>query len=235
MNRGKIYLIPVAIAENTQNKLLTPQLQDILKQTKHFIVENTREARRFISSLKLGIDISELEFEELNKHQQEENIASLLKPAKNGKHVGIMSDAGCPGVADPGALVIREAHRLGLEVIPLVGPSSILLALMSSGLSGQNFRFNGYLPIDRKELKAKLQELESHSRKYNETQIFIETPYRSDKMLSELIHGLRKSTDLAVSINVTGSDENIQTKSVGEWQKDKLKIGKRPTVFLFLA
>jgi 16S rRNA (cytidine1402-2'-O)-methyltransferase len=235
MKLGKIYLIPVAIADNTQDKLLTPQLEEVLKNTKNFIVEHTREARRFISSLKLGIDISELEFEELNKHQQQDNIAKLLEPAKKGNNIGIMSDAGCPGVADPGALVVREAHRAGLEVVPLVGPSSILLALMSSGMSGQNFRFNGYLPIDRKELKAKLQELEAHSRKHNETQIFIETPYRSDKMFNELIHGLQKNTELAVSINVTGSDENIQTRTVGDWQKAKLIIGKRPTVFLFLA
>jgi len=233
MKKGHIFLIPSAIAPNSKNQILTRQLEEVLQSTRYFIVEHAREARRFISSLKLGIVIEELSFSELDKKKQEINIGQLLKPALAGENIGVLSDAGCPGVADPGAEVVKLAHELGLKVIPLVGPSSILLALMGSGMSGQNFRFNGYLPIDNKELISKLKDLESHSRRHNETQIFIETPYRSDKILAVLKNNLALSTRLAVAINLNANDELINSMLIEKWKNHKLIIGKTPTVFLF--
>jgi 16S rRNA (cytidine1402-2'-O)-methyltransferase len=235
MSKGTLYLIPTAIAADSQDKLLTPQLAEVLKSTRYFIAEHVREARRFISSLKLGITIEELKFSELDKHNHSENFKRLLTPALEGENLGLMSDAGCPGVADPGAEIVQAAHDMGIKVVPLVGPSSILLSLMASGLSGQNFRFNGYLPIDSKELKNKIRELEQHSRKYNESQIFIETPYRSDKMLRILIDSLSVNTRLVVATGLTGKDESITSHKVAQWRKTRLVISKVPTVFLFLA
>ncbi|MEN8249827.1 MAG: SAM-dependent methyltransferase [Bacteroidota bacterium] len=235
MKKGVIYLIPSSIAEGAGPQNLTPQLAGILPGIKHFIAEHAREARRFISSLKLGIKIEDLKFTELNKHSDLNEIGNMLDPALNGKNMGLMSDAGCPGVADPGAEVVKLAHQKNIRVIPLVGPSSILLALMASGLSGQNFRFSGYLPIDQKSLKGKIGELENQSRKHNETQIFIETPYRSDKILNLLINTLQPSTLLTLAKDITGADEKIITMTVSKWKNQTYKIGKSPCVFLFLA
>ena len=235
MKKGSIFLIPSAIAPESNDKILTPQLEEVLKSTSVFIVEHIREARRFISSLKLGITIEDLKFSELDKHGDSDNFRKLLGPALEGQNIGILSDAGCPGVADPGAAIVDMAHELGLSVVPLVGPSSLLLALMGSGLSGQNFRFNGYLPIDSRELKLKLRELEAHSRKYNETQVFIETPYRSDKMFKMLVKFLANSTKLVVAKGLTGSNELIKSMSIAKWRVEKLTIGKTPTVFLFMS
>lgn len=235
MGKGTVYLIPTAIAQESKDKILTPQLAEVLRSTRYYIAEHAREARRFISGLRLGITIEELKITELNKHRKTENFRKLLAPAREGHNLGIMSDAGCPGVADPGADIVNEAHALGLKVVPLVGASAILLGLMASGLAGQNFRFNGYLPIDGKELKYKLRELEQHSKQYHETQIFIETPYRSDKVLKILMDNLAKATQLTVATGLTGPEENITTRTIENWRKSNLKIGKIPTVFLFLA
>lgn len=235
MGKAKLYLIPTAIAPDSKDKILTPQLAEVIRSTKYFIAEHAREARRFISSLKLGITIEELEFIELDKHRQSANYHKLLEPALKGQHVGLMSDAGCPGVADPGAEIVKTAHEMNIEVVPLVGPSSILLGLMASGLSGQNFRFNGYLPIDVKELKVRLRDLEVHSRKHKETQIFIETPYRSDKVLRILTDTLSNSTTLAVASGLNGKDENVSSMTIEQWKNVSRKIGKVPTVFLFLG
>lgn len=235
MKKGTLYLIPTAIAGQSQDKILTPQLAELLKATHYFVAEHVREARRFISSLRLGITIEELSFTELDKHNQSEGFQKLLKPALEGHNLGLMSDAGCPGVADPGAELVKLAHSKGIKVVPLVGASSILLGLMASGLSGQHFRFNGYLPIDVKELKNKLRELEQHSEKHHETQVFIETPYRSDKMLKIIQGSLAGKTQLVVATDLTGENEHITSLSVAEWRKTKFVIGKVPTVFLFLA
>ena len=235
MKKGILYLIPTAVAEESQDKILTPQLAEVLQSTKHFVAEHAREARRFISSLKLGIKIENLQFVELDKHRTLKDAKVLLAPALEGNNLGLMSDAGCPGVADPGAELVSAAHAAGITVVPLVGPSSILLALMASGMSGQNFRFNGYLPIDQKELRNKLRELEQHSRQHNETQIFIETPYRSDKLLKMLSASLGGQVRLVVATDLTGPGESIMSHTIAEWQKRKLVIGKKPTVFLFLA
>jgi 16S rRNA (cytidine1402-2'-O)-methyltransferase len=235
MKKGVLYLIPSAIVQGASQSTLTPQVQKIIIETKHFVAEHIREARRFISSLKLGITIEDLDFKELNKRTPNEQLEELLQPILNGHNLGVLSDAGCPGVADPGAEIVKVAHRLRIEVVPLVGPSSILLALMASGLSGQNFRFTGYLPIETKELRNKIKLLENQSRKENESQIFIETPYRSDKLLQQLITVLNTSTLLTVAMDITGSNENIRTLSVADWKTNKMIIGKTPTVFLFMA
>lgn len=235
MSQAKLFLIPTAIAADSQDKILTPQLAEVLKSTRYFIAEHAREARRFISSLKLGITIEELTFFELDKHREPANYRKFLEPALKGHDIGLLSDAGCPGVADPGAEIVSAAHDLNIQVVPLVGPSSILLGLMASGLSGQNFRFNGYLPIEIKELKTRLRELENHSRKHNETQIFIETPYRSDKMLRILSDNLSSTTRLTVASGLNGKSEKIMTLSIDKWRKNKLVIGKVATVFLFLG
>ena len=165
MKNGTIYLIPSAIAKGVSPETLTPQVREALLNTKYFVAEHIREARRFISSLRLGITIEDLNFSELNKRTSADQIAELLQPALDGNNLGVLSDAGCPGIADPGADIVREAHQMGLKVVPLVGPSSIVLALMASGLSGQNFRFTGYLPIDKKDLKHKINTLENQSRR----------------------------------------------------------------------
>ncbi len=235
MQKGVVYLIPSAIAAGAGRATLTPQVAAALQQTHYYVAEHAREARRFISSLKLGIALEPLHFTELNQHTAATGIGHLLQPALNGHNLGVLSDAGCPGIADPGAAVIREAHRQKLKVVPLAGPSSILLALMASGLPGQNFRFTGYLPINAKELKSKIQWLEKQSRKDQETQIFIETPYRADKLLQQLLSTLHPTTLLTVAKDLTGANEEIITQPVADWQKQKTIIGKTPAVFLFMA
>jgi 16S rRNA (cytidine1402-2'-O)-methyltransferase len=235
MKRGTLFLIPSAISQGVAQDMLTPQLKHVLQSTKHFIAEHAREARRFISSLKLGITIEDLEFDELNKFTSDDQYLKMLQPIMDGKNLGVLSDAGCPGIADPGAEIVREAHRQKIKVVPLIGPSSIVLGLMASGLSGQNFKFTGYLPIDKKELKQRLIYLEKQSRKENETQIFIETPYRADKLLEQLISLLNPTTQLTLAKDLTGPSEEIITLSVSSWKKQKVKVGKIPTVFLFMA
>lgn len=235
MKKGTLYLIPSAIAPGVSQKHLTPELKKALLGTQYFVAEHIREARRFISSLRLGITIEALHFTELNKRTHADEIKGLLEPIFDGHNLGVLSDAGCPGVADPGANIVAEAHRHKIKVVPIVGPSSILLSLMASGLSGQNFRFTGYLPINNKDLKNKLLEMERQSRKFQETQIFIETPYRADKMLGQLSQILHFDTRLTVAKDLTGTDEQIITLPIASWRKKKFTIGKIPTVFLFLV
>jgi len=235
MKRGILYLIPSAISQGVSKNNITPHLKDVLLTTKYFIGEHIREARRFISSLQLGISIENLDFKELTKHTPSSQLNDLLKPLFEGNSLGVLSDAGCPGIADPGAEIVREAHKHKIKVVPLVGPSSIILALMASGLSGQNFRFAGYLPIDKKELKKRIIFLEIQSAKEQETQIFIETPYRSDKLLEQLKSTLQPTTLLTLAKDLTGPNEEIITLPIASWLKKKFIIGKTPTVFLFMA
>ena len=235
MKKGTLYLIPSAIAHGTSKNTLTPQVRQVIESTHYYVAEHIREARRFISSLGLGIIIEELDFKELSKRTPSEQITELVQPILNGHNLGVLSDAGCPGIADPGAEIVKAAHRYKIKVIPLVGPSSIILALMASGLSGQNFRFSGYLPIDKKDLKNKINTLEAQSRKEKETQIFIETPYRTDKLLQQLISALNPSTALTIARDLTGTDEHITTMTVAEWKNHNIVIGNSPTVFLFMA
>ena len=233
--KGKLFLIPSAIAQGTGPNFLNKQIEEAIRETSYFLVENVREARRFISSLKLGIDISQLQFEQLDKKTRYEQLPGLFSRASESENIGVISDAGCPGVADPGALAVKYAHDHNITVIPLVGPSSLLLALMGSGLNGQSFAFVGYLPINPKEAKGEIQKLETHSRRQNQTQLFIETPYRSDKMLQLLLATLQPSTQLCVASNLMGENELLRTKMVSDWKKKPPILGKQPTVFLFLA
>lgn len=235
MKKGIIYLIPSVISSDTANQVLSQQVLEIVKSTHYFLAETIRESRRFISSLKLGLDISTLQFEKVDKNTSDSDTEKYLAPALQGKNIGVLSDAGCPGVADPGAQVARIAHKLGLKVIPLVGPSSLLLALMASGMNGQSFAFNGYLPIDQKEAGQKIKSFEKDSRTRNQTQLFIETPYRSDRTLDILIKSLHPDSLLCIAKDITGKEEFIKTKRVGQWKNQSLLIGKEPTVFLFLA
>lgn len=235
MSKGIIYLIPSVISPDTANQVLTKQVLEVVKNTTVFLAETIRESRRFISTLKLGIDISTLHFEKVDKNTTDSDTEKYLAPALQGNNIGVLSDAGCPGVADPGAQVARIAHKLGLKVVPLVGPSSLLLALMASGMNGQSFAFNGYLPIDQKEATTKIKVFEKESRLRNQTQLFIETPYRSDRTFEMLVKSLHPDSLLCAAKDITGKNEFIKTMRVSQWKSQKIIIGKEPTVFLFLA
>lgn len=225
-----LYLIPTILAEGTQNDVLSPQINDAVKHLDVFFVENIRTARRFISSLKLGKVIDELTFIELNKDTPEaETVASLRNLSKSA---GVISEAGCPGVADPGAVAVRIAHELGIRVVPLVGPSSILLALMASGMSGQSFAFHGYLPIDKAQRKKALQNLERNARQYQQTQIFMETPFRNNQLLEAVVEACSPDVALCIAANVTAPDELIRTMPVGKWKTQRPDLHKIPAIFL---
>jgi 16S rRNA (cytidine1402-2'-O)-methyltransferase len=206
-----------------------------LKHIEYFLAEDVRTARRFLSSLKIYESIEVLRFEVLNKDTQEKDLSDLLKPLKEGKNVGVISESGCPGVADPGALAAAYAHTKNIKVVPLVGPSSILLALMASGLNGQQFSFHGYLPIEAKEAAKKIKELERESGLKSQTQIFIETPYRNNQVLKYLIDHLSSESHLCVAVNLTGKGEFIKMQTVSDWRKSVPALPKEPAVFLFLA
>ncbi|MGN7887300.1 SAM-dependent methyltransferase [Dyadobacter sp. 22481] len=225
-----LYLIPTILAEGTQNDVLSPQIQDAVRHLDVFFVENIRTARRFISSLKLGRVIDDLTFIELNKDTAETETAASLRNLS--KSAGVISEAGCPGVADPGAVAVRIAHELGIRVVPLVGPSSILLALMASGMSGQSFAFHGYLPIDKVQRKKALQNLERNARQYQQTQIFMETPFRNNQLLEAVIEACSPDLALCIAANVTAPDELIRTMPVGKWKAAKPDLHKIPAIFL---
>ena len=199
------------------------------------MVEDIRTARRYLSSLKIYKNIESLHFSLLNKDTSRSAIKEMFDPVFNGHHLGVLSESGCPGVADPGALAAAFAHEHDIEVIPLVGPSSILLALMASGLNGQQFAFHGYLPIDPKEAAHKIKQLEKESREKNQTQIFIETPYRNNQILKNLLQSLAGNTHLCLAFNLTGQTGFVKMKSVSEWKKEVPSLAKEPAVFLFLA
>lgn len=230
-----MYLIPSVIAEETQQVVIPAQVKDALQNITIFLAEDIRTARRYLSSLKIYPAIESLQFHTLDKNTRETELGDLMKPIQEGFNVGVLSESGCPGVADPGSLAVAYAHRNGIQVVPLVGPSSILLALMGSGLNGQQFAFHGYLPIDGKETAKAIKELERESRAKNQTQIFIETPYRNQSLFDALIHALSPTTRLSIAIDITGKNEWIQTRPIAEWKQQKPAFTKTPTVFLFLA
>jgi len=235
MKSGKLYLIPTTIADDTQKSVLSPQVSDVILHLDYFLVENLRTARRFISSLQLGKQIDQLSFEELTKDSSPADAERMLKPILEGKSAGIISEAGCPGIADPGSLAVQLAHKKGIQVVPLVGPSSIFMALMASGMNGQQFAFHGYLPIDTKEKAQAIKNLELESRKKNQAQIFMETPYRNNKFLADLIGTLSPSTRLCIAKNITAKDESIKTKMVSEWKNNLPDLDKVPVVFILQA
>lgn len=235
MSSGKLFLIPTTIAESTQHSVIPSSVIEALKHIDHFLAEDIRTARRYLSSLKIYDSIEPLHFSVLNKETREQDLPELFAPIREGKNIGVLSESGCPGIADPGALAARYAHQHGIQVIPLTGPSSILLALMASGLTGQNFAFHGYLPIDGKESTEAIRSFEKESQSKRQTQIFIETPYRNNAMTGNLLKALHEDTLLCIAIDITGKDESIITKPVKAWRKDKPELPKSPAVFLFLA
>lgn len=227
-----LFLIPTVLAPDTQESVLSPQIKEVVSELNVFFVEELRTARRFISSLKLNKVIDEITFHELNKDTPPHETLAQLKNLKTD--AGIISEAGCPGIADPGAVAVGFAHNLGYKIVPLVGPSSILMALMASGFNGQSFTFNGYLPID-KQLRIKaLKELEQLAKKKHQTQIFMETPFRNNQLLEDVVQNLNPETLLCIACNVTAEDEFIKTSPVKEWRKTKPDLHKKPTIFLLL-
>lgn len=231
MAKGNLYLIPSVISDQ-QTDVIPEQVRQVVQQTDYFLVENLRTARRFISSLKLGLTIEDLHFEVLDKNTPAIEVERLMKPVFEGKNIGVISESGCPGIADPGSAVVKYAHAHDIKVVPLVGPSSIFLSLMASGFNGQNFTFHGYLPIDKKALEASIKQLEGESRRNNQTQIFIEAPYRNNQLLENMVKACHPETLLCVARDISGNDEYIKTAKIKEWKSIKVELHKVPTVFL---
>ncbi|HKL33402.1 MAG TPA: SAM-dependent methyltransferase [Tangfeifania sp.] len=229
---AKLFLIPNVLSDGDWQNVLPVNVLPVLTNTRFFIVENIRTARRFMKQVNKAIDIGQLTFFELNKHTHPNEIPSFLKPLENGEDVAVISEAGCPGVADPGADIVKLAHQKGIAVVPLVGPSSILLALMASGLNGQNFAFNGYLPVQSNERMRAINSLEKKVRNEHQTQIFIETPYRNNQLIADLLKTCSPSTLLCIAANITGENEFIATKSIGKWKKSVPDLHKQPAIFL---
>jgi len=233
--KGKLFLLPTILADETQQAVIPILVIESVKTIRYFLCENVRTARRYVSSLKVHDSIESLQFEVLDKDTDPMELPNLFAPIDEGNNIGILSESGCPGVADPGAAAVSYAHQKNIRVIPLVGPSSILLALMASGLNGQRFAFHGYLPIDSKGASASIKDLERESKEKNQTQIFIETPYRTNALMGHLVKSLRPDTRLCIAINLTSPREKIICQSVGQWKKQPVTFEKEPAVFLFLA
>lgn len=236
MKFGTLYLIPVTLGDDNISKVLPVDVLSIAQQLETFVVESEKSARHFLSTIKTIKPVRELTLNLLNEHTEDKDVAALLAPLLAGQDLGLMSDAGCPGIADPGAKLVEIAHQKGIRVVPFVGPSSIVLSLMASGLNGQQFAFLGYLPIDKSLRNQKLKEIEKRSLSHKETQLFIETPYRNQHMLEAILSVCQPNTRLCVACDISLSTEMISTKSVANWKKNPLPdLHKRPTVFLLLA
>ena len=227
-----LYLLPVTLGDPPVEKVLPSYNREIILQIRHFIVEDVRSARRFLKKVDRDINIDELTFYSLNKHTSPEAISGYLKPLQEGNSMGVISEAGCPAVADPGADVVAIAQRKNLKVVPLVGPSSIILSVMGSGFNGQSFAFHGYLPIEPGERQKRLKELEQRVYSEHQTQLFIETPYRNNKMLEDILKACRPQTKLCVAANITCEGEYIKTKTVQEWKGYLPDLSKIPCIFL---
>jgi 16S rRNA (cytidine1402-2'-O)-methyltransferase len=234
---GKLYLIPITLS-NPGETSVDPE--DVLPQTikrvidfiDDYIVENEKTARKFIKSIHPDKKQADLKINTLNKHTEISAHHEFIQPLLNGKNIGLMSESGCPGIADPGAVIVKLAHEKGIQVVPLVGPSSILLALMASGMNGQSFAFNGYLPIDKNDKKQALKTFERLSFEKNQSQLFIETPYRNNKLMEDLLQLLQPNTLLCVACDITLPTEYIKTKTSNEWKKEKADLHNRPCIFI---
>jgi 16S rRNA (cytidine1402-2'-O)-methyltransferase len=229
---AELYLVPNVLSEGDWQNVLPACIFAVLTQTRYYIVENVRTARRFLKQVNREIDIEKLTFFELNKFTKQADIPHFLKPIEQGENVAVISEAGCPGIADPGADVVKIAHQKGYKVIPLVGPSSIVLALMASGLNGQNFAFNGYLPVKANERSGLISKLENLAKAKGQTQIFIETPYRNNQLVNDLLKTCSSSTLLCIAANLTGENEFVVTKSIGQWKGNVPDLHKQPAIFL---
>jgi 16S rRNA (cytidine1402-2'-O)-methyltransferase len=232
MPKGTLFLIPVPLADNAAAKSFTPYLIETINQIKEYIVENEKTARRCLKEAGLTIPQSELTIHDYGKHSRESGLGSFFVGLESGKSVGLMSEAGCPGIADPGADIVAEAHRRSIKVVPLVGPSSILLALMASGFNGQSFTFHGYLPIDKLLRAKRIKELEGYAERLNQTQLFIETPFRNNQIVEEILRSCNPKTRLCIACNLSGDDEFIKTQTVADWKKQVPDLHKKPTIFL---
>jgi len=228
---GTLFLIPTPLAADTAQSILSPQIKDIILNTNYFFVENLRTSRRFISELKLGKKIEELNFYLLNKETPESEIEIYIRILENGNNVGLMSEAGCPGIADPGSIAIKMAHKKGIKVVPLAGPSSIFMALMASGFNGQSFTFCGYLPIDKIERVKTIKQLEKEASAKNQTQIFMETPFRNNQIMQDLLLNCQGETLISISCDISSPDEFIKTQSIDKWRKSVPDLHKKPTIF----
>ena len=233
-NKGKLYLIPSPLGDNQPSEVLPEMVFETIGRIRTYVVEEVRTARRFLSRAGLKGKIDTLEFHELNEHTSSEQIEDYLGLFERGEDIGLISEAGLPAVADPGAQLVALCHKRGIEVIPLVGPSSLMLALMASGLNGQSFAFCGYIPAKSDERKSRLKLLEKVSSQLNQTQIIIETPYRNDSLLADILSVCNPSTRLCIAADITLPTAYIRTASIGDWKKNVPTIGKRPCVFLLL-
>lgn len=229
---GKLYLIPTTMGECDPMDVLPQTVKRTIEFIDYYIVENDKTARKSIKGVSPEKKQSELKLFVLNKHTETREHLEFIKPLLEGHNVGLMSEAGCPGVADPGAVIVKLAHERGIQVVPLVGPSSILLAMMASGMNGQSFTFHGYLPIEKDEKKVTLKALEKLSFEKNQSQIFIETPYRNNKLLEDLVQTLHPETHLCVATDITLPTEYIKTKKIAAWKKETVDLHKRPTIFI---
>lgn len=230
--KGKLYLIPTTLGESDPMDVLPQTVKRAIDFIDHYIVENEKTARRFIKAVNAQKVQAELKISLLNKHTEVSEHNAMIKPCLEGINVGLMSEAGCPGVADPGAVIVKIAHEKGIQVVPLVGPSSILLAMMASGMNGQSFAFNGYLPIDKNDKKSALKNFEKMSSDKNQSQIFIETPYRNNKLLEDILSALQPNTHLCIAADITLPTEYIKTLRVADWKKTKVDLHNRPTIFI---
>jgi len=230
-NKGTLFLIPTTLGDSPLSKVIPDDVQQIVNSVDHYVVEDQRSARRYLSKLGIKKPINTLEFSILDKRTHAEEIPGLLEPALNGHHLGLMSEAGCPGIADPGAELVREAHQKGVMVVPLVGPSSLLLALIGSGLNGQEFTFNGYLPKDSKLRCQAVVRLEKLALT-GTTQLFIETPYRNQQMFEDIVKSCAGNTHLCIATDLTLQTQSLITRPVSQWKKHPPAFKKKPTVFL---
>ncbi len=236
IKKGNLILIPSLLGEHENPRdFVMPFLTQQINSLNYFIVENARESRRFLRKAGYTGNFDEVKFEEINAHSDKHKIIHFLKPLLEGKNAGLISDAGCPGIADPGAEIIALAHKEGIRVIPLAGASSILMAMMASGMNGQNFAFNGYLPIKSHERSIKIKQLESMSKHQNQSQIFIETPYRNNQLLEDILKQCNENTQLCIACDIMLSSEFIKTQSVKNWKKQLPNLHKRPCIFILHA
>ena len=232
---GKVYLIPSTLGDMAPLEVLPISIKQAIEKIDHYVVENEKTARHFIKKISPRKSQPSLKLSSLNKFTEPEQIPTFLDPCLQGFDLGILSEAGCPGIADPGAVVVKIAHEKNIQVVPLVGPSSILLALMASGMNGQNFAFNGYLPIDGGERKKHIKNLERKSKEEKQSQVFIETPYRNNKMLEELTKSLSPQTLVCVAADITLPTEYIKTKTAQQWKNENVDLHKRPAIFIIQA
>ncbi len=230
--KGNLYLIPTTLGDNEPLEVLPLSVRQVIERTKHFIVENEKSARRFIKKITPRKSQPGLHIYKLDKFTTEIEAKDYLDACLKGEDVGLLSEAGVPAVADPGAIIVQLAHQKDIRVVPLVGPSSIIMALMSSGLNGQNFAFNGYLPIEKSDRKHKIKELEKLSKEKDQSQLFIETPYRNEKMFADLLQTLTPTTQLCIAADITLSTEYIRTFMVKDWKNAKPDLHKKPAIFI---